>query len=72
MTTDRFVVTEGVLGYWHYHISKASNETEALCGALTMATLMPLDLWGTESTHFPIKEKYCKQCEEAYEKTKGE
>lgn len=29
-------ITEGVAGYWHYHLSEADNFTRGLCGASYM------------------------------------
>lgn len=39
------VVTEGIAGYWHYHISEPGNTTRGLCGARTMHTSIKIRDW---------------------------
>ena len=57
-------VTEGILGFWHYHLSNDDSPSKALCGAKVMATSMDLKQWGIPfGEHFPIKPTFCKSCE---------
>lgn len=60
--TDRkiIVVTEGVSGVWHYHLSHTETRTRGLCGAQTMATSIKLSAWGSISQHLP--ESWCGAC----------
>ena len=54
------IVTEGVEGYWHYHLSKPETFTRSLCGKQVMKTELPLSSWGIVGH---LKERYCKDCE---------
>lgn len=58
---EKFMITEGVLGYWHYHISYSDTPSKSLCGKHTMVTSIPLRLWGIKVDHIP--EKFCVECE---------
>jgi len=56
------IITEGISGVWHYHLSDPLHFTKSLCGKQTMKTSMPLSLWGKKSPHIP--ETYCVRCAE--------
>lgn len=57
-------VTEGIHGYWFYHLSEPGKHWKSLCGKSTMQTSMPLSHWGVPfGDHFPIKPRYCRECE---------
>lgn len=64
------VVTEGIVGYWHYHISDADKRlSRALCGADVMYTSIPLDAWGIPfGEHFPKHPTWCEDCAKFLEK----
>lgn len=56
----RLQVVEGVAGTWFYHLAgKLERSTEALCGAQTMATHVPLSAWGTRGH---LREAWCEKC----------
>jgi len=57
---DDLIVTEGVMGYWFYHISHKDTFTKALCGVNVMMSSLPLSEWG-ETGH--LNERYCQKCE---------
>jgi hypothetical protein len=58
------VVTEGVSGVWHYHLSEAHRTSRALCDAQTMATSMPLQNWKLPfGEHFPKRPTWCEKCD---------
>jgi hypothetical protein len=60
-----YIITEGVAGYWFYHISEKNKFTKSLCGKDTMRTSIPLEQWNIKGDgHIP--EKYCKECERIY------
>ena len=62
----RLVISEGVAGYWHYHLSVEGRITRGLCGAETMYTSIPLERWGVKGpSHLPKSYTYCKECEKA-------
>jgi hypothetical protein len=54
-----FVITEGIAGVWHYHISKKENPIVALCGAKVMHTYLSFDAWGVKGH---LNEQYCERC----------
>jgi len=56
---DKYQVTEGISGYWHYHLSPKSNLSRVLCGARTMHCYLPFDRWGFVGH---LNEKYCDEC----------
>ena len=57
---ENIEVTEGLVGCWHYHLSKSGSRGTPLCGKeMTMPTNLPITLWGTV-TH--LHETYCKDC----------
>jgi len=53
------VVTESVSGTWHYHLSEPTNLSHGLCGAHTMLSHSPLELWGHVGH---LRENYCARC----------
>ena len=57
-------VTEGISGYWHYHLSQDGKFT-GLCGARTMDTSLKLEDWGLQNwgEHFPKRPTFCKECD---------
>lgn len=58
------VITEGVSGLWHYHISREDKKTRALCGAQTMHTSIQLKDWKVQfGEHFPKRPTWCSHCE---------
>lgn len=61
------MITEGAPGYWHYHISYVETFIKPLCGKdlTTMWTNLPMNTWGMK-TH--LKERYCTECKEIYDK----
>ena len=63
-----YAVTEGINGYWNYHISIRGRETFALCGERTMRTSVPFSQWGVGRAApkgAPITGRWCKACESA-------
>ena len=56
------VVTEGISGVWHYHLSLETTKTVGLCGARTMSTSLPLSAWGRHIPNYHIPEKFCAKC----------
>ena len=56
----KLIVTESVHGNWYYHLSIHDKYTKGLCGANTMLTHLPTDMWGTKGH---LNERYCKKCE---------
>ena len=63
---SKFVVTEGIEGTWHYHVSKIDSIRKSLCGKSVMPTSLSINSWGT-ITH--LNEKYCRECFETYHQT---
>ena len=59
-----FVITEGVEGYWHYHISHKDKFIKSLCGKDTMMTELTFSSWGFIGH---LKERYCKECYQKYQ-----
>jgi hypothetical protein len=53
-------VVEGIHGLWRYHLAPAERQAQALCGAKTMVTSIPLSAWGHRSDH--LYESYCEKC----------
>jgi hypothetical protein len=56
---DDIIITEGVSGYWFYHLSHIKTFTRSLCGELVMRTSLPLSEWGKVGH---LNERYCKKC----------
>jgi hypothetical protein len=52
-------ITEGIGGVWFYHLSLASTNATALCGAKTMNTSIPLKSWGVRGH---LNEGWCAKC----------
>lgn len=59
------VISEGIAGYWHYHISYSDTRYVALCGKKTMYSGAPIDTWGVvgHGGAGDIHYSYCKDCE---------
>jgi hypothetical protein len=58
------VITEGVSGLWHYHLSKEDEKTRGLCGARVMTTSILLKDWKVPfGAHFPKRPTWCKECD---------
>ena len=61
-----YAVTEGVAGYWHYHLSEKGKEYRSLCGRPTMRTSIPLHrfgLWQAAPDSAMIKGRWCEACQ---------
>jgi len=58
---EKYTVSEGIGGSFHYHLSNAGNPGESICGKQTFFTLIPVSAWGTV-TH--LRERYCAKCME--------
>ncbi len=56
---NKFIITEGVMGYYHYHISDKDKFIISLCGAQTMQTSISSDSWGQKSH---LNERWCNKC----------
>lgn len=57
-------VTEGIAGYWHYHISPDDKQSKGLCGARTMYTAIPVEHWRMAfGEHFSKRPSWCNECE---------
>lgn len=61
-----FLVTEGISGLWHYHISTHEQRSQGLagCGARVMSTEgMGLADWGKPfGAHLPKRPTFCSHC----------
>ena len=57
-------VTEGISGYWHYHLSQDGKFT-GLCGARVMDTGLKLEDWGLQNwdRRNPRRPTFCKECD---------
>jgi hypothetical protein len=59
--SEQWKIVEGIAGLWHYHLARVdASDNQALCGAQTMLTHLPLETWGFRSH---IRETYCDKCE---------
>lgn len=58
---QRFEVTEGVAGMWHYHLRRVA-ELRAVCGALVMGSGIPIAHWGRTSANWKIRASWCEEC----------
>lgn len=58
---QKLIITEGIEGYWNYHLSFSSMFTKSLCGKDVMKTSLKKSQWGTK-TH--LNESYCDECVE--------
>jgi hypothetical protein len=57
-------VTEGIAGYWHYHISRSERPYRALCGAQAMGASIRLADWRVPfGEHLPKRPTWCAECE---------
>jgi hypothetical protein len=65
------MITEEAPGYYHYHISYVEDYIRPVCGKdmITMWTHIPMNTWGCKGH---LKEKYCKECKEIYDKMIGD
>lgn len=52
---EKFMITEGVMGYWHYHISDSDTPSKSLCGKHTMRTSIPLVTEGKKVRSYTTK-----------------
>lgn len=65
-SAPQLLVTEGVSGVWHYHLSLKEKHWRGLCDANTMLTSIPLDQWRQSGgDHLPKRYTYCDKCEAA-------
>lgn len=55
------IITEGIAGMWHYHLSDPDKPGVSLCGKPTMRSNMPLSMWGTKGNK-ELREYYCEKC----------
>lgn len=62
---SKFMVKEGIIGYWHYHIAERQKYV-SLCGKKVMDTAIPLRAWGASAEHLPLREKWCEECMAIY------
>jgi hypothetical protein len=61
--SPKFVVSEGVSGMWHYHISAAEEPHLGQCGARTMRTEIPISDWMIPfGEHLPKRPTWCREC----------
>jgi hypothetical protein len=62
---NNLVVTEGISGLWHYHLSDRMNFTRGLCGAMTMKTAIePADFGKPFGDHLPKRPTWCATCQQ--------
>ena len=66
-----YMITEGIHGYWFYHISEKDKFTKSLCGKDTMKTSIPLEQQNKLNGDGHIPVKYCKECDEIYKELKN-
>ena len=65
LETAKYQVTEGVLGYWVYHLSHAGKHTVSLCGSRTMTTSLPIEKFGVGKAapdRAGINGRWCEEC----------
>lgn len=61
----KHIVTEGIQGLWHYHLSDPKTFTRGLCGAQTMKTAIEATDFGKPfGEHFPKKPTWCAKCQQ--------
>ena len=63
---EKYVVTEDINRFWHYHLSDKKTTAIALCGIRTMICGAPFSTWGFKSH---LTETYCKECLEIAQKS---
>lgn len=69
---DDLVITEGISGYHHYHISNKRLAYRSLCGRQVMNTSMPLERWKVPfGEHFPKPPTFCEDCDQAFRNLLG-
>jgi len=62
---ERYQVTEGIHGYYAYHLSHQGQHAKSLCGERTMSTSLPLKMFGVGK---PAPEgsglngRWCEEC----------
>jgi hypothetical protein len=64
--STKYVVTEGISGVYHYHLSPAAQGgyVRGLCGAQTMSTAISVSSWGQSGgEHLAKRYTYCKECQ---------
>lgn len=62
---SQFVVTEGINGYWSYHISRESTKQFSLCGQRVMQTSIPFESFGVGRAApegAGISGRWCEEC----------
>lgn len=58
-----FIISEGFMSMWHYHISYSDKPTRGLCGKQTMHTSILVKDWQVPfGEHFPKKPTWCNEC----------
>ena len=57
------VVTEGIEGHWHYHLSHKGT-VRSLCGKQIMPTHCSMNSWGLVGD---LNENYCEKCKKIYD-----
>jgi len=66
-------VTEGIAGYWAYHLSPKALVSRGLCGAKTMHTSIPLEQFGVgraAPNGAPLAGRWCQECQRRAAKSK--
>lgn len=62
---SQHIVTEGISGVWHYHLSDPAKFTRALCGAQTMKTAIEAEDFGKPfGERLPKRPTWCAKCQE--------
>jgi len=56
---SKVVVSEGIGGTWHYHLSFENSIATSLCSKQTMASNLSRNSWGIKSH---LNERYCNEC----------
>jgi hypothetical protein len=56
------LVTEGISGMWHYHLSDPTRKYTALCGKQVMHTSILVESWGLRSGGLRHLESWCTEC----------
>jgi hypothetical protein len=64
-SVNKLIVTEGISGMWHYHLSDPKTFTRGLCGAQTMKTAIEAaDFCKSFGDHFPKRPTWCAKCQQ--------
>lgn len=62
---SKHIVTEGISGVWHYHLSDPKTFTRGLCGGQTMKTAIEAADFGKPfGDHFPKRPTWCVNCQQ--------